>query len=461
MRRILLGATALVLASAGTAAAGTFSPLAWPGAGERTLLDRSASRADLDRDLFGAVAAGVIVGRVDIYDRFPYLEARYLQVVSDPVWNRLLFGDPAAGLAAFTGEGSAVGALEAPQGLAADDAGRIYVADTGNDRVLVLAARYDSEQLSLTPLYTIEPLKAPRDLAWSDGGTPFIAADDRLFVVETGANRVASFAVADGRFALADRLGALGGGTGRFAGPVAVAAAWDAARGAHRVVVADAHGGRLVELSDAGDGLRWERALAHDLGSVEGLDLDGWGNLYAAAPRAGVLRKFSPSLAPLGDLEAALNAPRDFCVPAVTVTDHRTGKQSRRREPAGMLVEAWGEGSGLRLYALAPDQGAADPDATDGAPAALALLGNHPNPFNPSTTLRFSVAAGGAPVRLAIHDLRGRLLRVLAEGSLAAGEHSAAWDGRDARGEALPSGVYFSRLSQGDAEQQGKLLLLK
>ncbi len=461
MRHLFLGTAALLLACAGTAAAATFTPLAWPGAGERSLLDRAASRAELDRDLFGAVAAGVIVGRVDIYDRFPYLEARYLQVMSDPVWNRLLFGDPTLGLAAFTGEGSAFGALVEPRGLAADDAGRIYLADSGNGRVLVFQAVYDSETLSLTPLYAIDGLKAPRDLAWSDGGTPFAAADDRLFVVETGANRVASFAVENGRFALGERFGALGGGVGRFAGPVAIAARWDAARGAHRVVVADAHGGRIVELSEAGGALRWERALAHGLGSVEGLDLDGWGNLYAAAPRAGVLRKFSPSLAPLGDLEAALAAPRDFCVPTVTVTDHRRGTQLRRQESVGLVVEAWGEGSGLRLYALAPDQGESDPAAEGGTPAALALLGNHPNPFNPSTTLRFSVPAGGAPLRLAVHDLQGRLLRVLAEGSYPAGEQAVVWDGRDERGEALPSGVYFSRLSQGDSRQQGKLLLLK
>lgn len=460
MRSIHLGiaaALALGVGAAGARAA-DFTPLAFPGAGERTLLDRSASRADLDRELFGGTAAGLIVGRIDVYDRFPYLEARYLQVVSDPVWNRLLYGDPATGLAAYTGEGSAPGALAAPRGLAADDAGRVYVADSGNDRVLVLAARYDSEALSLTPLYAIDGLKAPGDVAWSDGGTPFDARDDRLFVAETGANRVASLALVEGRFATRERLGALGGGSGRFAGPVAVAATWDALRGAHRILVADAHGGRLVELSEAAGGLRWERERAHGLGAVTGLEFDAAGNLYAAAPRAGVLRKFSPSLAPQGDLEAALNAPRDFCVPTVTVHDHRTGEQTRRREAAGMLVEAWSEGSGLRLYSLADEQGAPDADA---APASLALLGNHPNPFNPSTTLRFSVPAGEAPLRLSIHDLQGRLLRVLAEGQFAAGEHAVHWDGRDAQGEALPSGVYFSRLSQGRRLEQGKLLLLK
>ncbi|MBM4116879.1 hypothetical protein FJ251_03925 [bacterium] len=460
MRSIHLGFAAALALGAGAvgARAADFTPLAFPGAGERTLLDRRASRADLDRELFGGTAAGLIVGRVDVYERFPYLEARYLQVVSDPVWNRLLYGDPATGLAAYTGEGSALGALAAPRGLAADDAGQVYVADSGNDRVLVLAARYDSEALSLTPLYVIVDLKAPGDLAWSDGGTPFDARDDRLFVAETGANRVASLAITQGQFAVRARLGALGGGNGRFAGPVAVAATWDAARAAHRILVADAHGGRLVELSETASGLRWERERAHGLGVVTGLEFDAAGNLYAAAPRAGVLRKFSPSLAPQGDLEAALNAPRDFCVPAVTVHDHRTGEQTRRREAAGLLVEAWSEGSGLRLYSLADEQGAPGAGA---APASLALLGNHPNPFNPSTTLRFSAPVGEAPLRLSIHDLQGRLLRVLAEGQFAAGEHAVVWDGRDAHGEALPSGVYFSRLSQGRRLEQGKLLLLK
>ena len=121
MRRITIGALGLLLAlpasSSGVSAA-TFSPLAFPGA-DRALLDRGASRADLGRDLMGSARSGVILGRVDVYDRFPFLEARYLQVVSDPTWNRLLFGDPAAGLAAYDGAASGFGQLDAPAGLAA------------------------------------------------------------------------------------------------------------------------------------------------------------------------------------------------------------------------------------------------------------------------------------------------------------------------------------------------------
>ncbi|MCB9515666.1 MAG: T9SS type A sorting domain-containing protein [Candidatus Latescibacteria bacterium] len=547
MRRITIGALGLLLAlpasSSGVSAA-TFSPLAFPGA-DRALLDRGASRADLGRDLMGSARSGVILGRVDVYDRFPFLEARYLQVVSDPTWNRLLFGDPAAGLAAYDGAASGFGQLDAPAGLAADDAGRVYVADSGNDRVLVLKATYDSESLSLTPLYAIEGLSRPQDVAWSDGGTPFQPADDRLFVANTGANEIVACAPTAGRFAPAARLGALGGGVGRFAGPTAIAAAW--AGDANRVLVADAHAGRIVELSEAANALRWERAVSHGLGRVEGLDLDAWGNCYAAAPGAGVLRKFDRQLRPLGDVEGALRHPHDVCVPAVTVSDHRTGDVSRRREAASLVVEDWSEGSGLRLYALGPDlqslqaeggdapraeflltdraavsatildaagariafknlntvdagpasvsfaaddflvdhpagdyrlridAASAYPDgpavrletgialAAGQAPArALALMGNFPNPFNPSTTLRFTVPAGsGEPLRLEVFDVRGRLVRVLAEGVFAAGEHSAVWDGRDGEGRPQGSGVYFSRLTQGQAQQQGKLLLLK
>ena len=64
-------------------------------------------------------------------------------------------------------------------------------------------------------------------------------------------------------------------------------------------------------------------------------------------------------------------------------------------------------------------------------------------------------------MQLRIFDVRGRRVRVIADGVFAAGEHSAVWDGRDAQGQPQGSGVYFSRLSQGHEQQQGKLLLLK
>lgn len=113
---------------------------------------------------------------------------------------------------------------------------------------------------------------------------------------------------------------------------------------------------------------------------------------------------------------------------------------------------------GYRLFTFPHDCYAVT--AVESAPAARLPLVAQPNPFNPTTTLHFSLAREGM-ARLSIHDLAGRRVRVLHEGTLPAGAQRFAWDGRDAAGRALASGVYLARLEI-EAEQAGtKLLLLK
>jgi hypothetical protein len=97
--------------------------------------------------------------------------------------------------------------------------------------------------------------------------------------------------------------------------------------------------------------------------------------------------------------------------------------------------------------------------ASNNAPAIL--FPNEPNPFNPATRLRFYLASP-TRARLGIYDPTGRLVRTLRAETLGAGEHSAIWDGRDARGRKVASGVYIGRLTTdlGDAIAR-RLVLLK
>jgi len=83
-----------------------------------------------------------------------------------------------------------------------------------------------------------------------------------------------------------------------------------------------------------------------------------------------------------------------------------------------------------------------------------------PNPFNPATTISFHLERSG-PVRLEIFDTAGRLVRTLVTGALAAGPHEAVWDGRNDRGDRVPSGVYFSRLTASGVQETQKLMLVK
>ena len=73
------------------------------------------------------------------------------------------------------------------------------------------------------------------------------------------------------------------------------------------------------------------------------------------------------------------------------------------------------------------------------------LLPNAPNPFNPRTEARFELAREG-PVTLEVLDARGRRAALLLRQPLAAGLHTAVWDGRDDRGAPLASGAYPLRL---------------
>lgn len=88
------------------------------------------------------------------------------------------------------------------------------------------------------------------------------------------------------------------------------------------------------------------------------------------------------------------------------------------------------------------------------------LHGNHPNPFNPSTTIRFSLAQSGQ-ASLKIYDVRGRMIRSLVDGALPAGDHELRWDGRTQDGSPAASGVYFMRLAAPGFSQQAKMVLAR
>ena len=124
----------------------------------------------------------------------------------------------------------------------------------------------------------------------------------------------------------------------------------------------------------------------------------------------------------------------------------------------GKHVHAGTAGRGADLYAVAiPASGTAAGEAPS---PGFALGLNHPNPFNPQTTLRFSLARSG-PARLCIHDPSGRRVRTLLDRALPGGEHAIDWNGRDDAGRLLPSGVYLLRLEAGEDAASRKIVMSK
>lgn len=108
---------------------------------------------------------------------------------------------------------------------------------------------------------------------------------------------------------------------------------------------------------------------------------------------------------------------------------------------------------------LAPSS-APDEDTAAEVPHVFTLSQNAPNPFNPSTVIRFDLAVE-TPVRLGIYSAAGQKVRELASGRMGKGRHTIAWDGRDDAGTPVSSGVYLFRLEAGGRSEAKRMLLLR
>jgi hypothetical protein len=238
------------------------------------------------------------------------------------------------------------------------------------------------------------------------------------------------------------------------------------AEGANRDEIRDAHG-RLFEAwgidrPEPGEGrLRGPRGRrgAGPCGAGPGPD-------EAPRPRFGRGPGFGPGFGPgpeaiLGDLSREQRA--EF---------HRTtqdllaegASRDEIRDAHGRLFEAWDieRPAGCRLDE-GEDPGAALGEArgtTRSLSGPIHLLGNTPNPFNPSTVIQYELVEA-LPVRLVIHDLTGRRVRVLVDGERGAGRHNEAWNGKDAEGREVASGTYLYRLEAGGAVRTGRMTLLR
>jgi subtilisin family serine protease len=93
-------------------------------------------------------------------------------------------------------------------------------------------------------------------------------------------------------------------------------------------------------------------------------------------------------------------------------------------------------------------------------PDMFALSQNSPNPFNPNTTIEFSLARD-CHVRLDIHNLLGQKTATLVDEKMEAGPHSVFWNGTDFAGNPVGSGIYFYRLKAAEFDQTRKMMLIK
>lgn len=140
-------------------------------------------------------------------------------------------------------------------------------------------------------------------------------------------------------------------------------------------------------------------------------------------------------------------------LPLVSVYDLKVHPEER-------FLIAGTHGRSMYKLALPDGVGIAGPSPPAGHNRQPRLYPNAPNPFNPSTSIRFELPLS-THARLAIYDQSGRLIRTLVDATLPAGSHSRRWDGLSAAGVPVASGRYTAVLEAAGTRADQTMLLLK
>ncbi len=135
----------------------------------------------------------------------------------------------------------------------------------------------------------------------------------------------------------------------------------------------------------------------------------------------------------------------------VTITHNAANGGYDEVDPANLVVVINDTASGAVTSAE---------DAEDTLPTDFALERNYPNPFNPSTDIAYALPRQ-VYVTLTVYDVSGREVRRLVDASQSAGRYQVRWDGTDAQGSPVRSGVYFYRLATEDWRKTQSMVLLK
>ena len=190
-----------------------------------------------------------------------------------------------------------------------------------------------------------------------------------------------------------------------------------------------------------------------------GIDLQA-GNRYIPAPTL-------TSLAPVTGTAPAHAKVEIFAGPdgqgqtcLATATADAAGAFSWSGALSGAFVTATATDADGNTSEFSDPLATAVQDPDQKTPEQFNLLPNYPNPFNPTTAIRYTLAEAGR-VRLTIANLHGQVIRTLVDGHRSAGEQSAVWDGLDDSGRPAASGLYVVRLQAGHFDRSRKMLLLR
>jgi len=275
-----------------------------------------------------------------------------VQLVTDAAWNRIVYGDYQKWIKAYDGAETGL-PLNRPHGIVVDPQGLVYVADTGNSRILVLKLTGAANDLKLSYLGQIRSeLSQPIEVAWDDRGTVFDASDDLLWVVDRSENALLAY-----RTSLAKSEAVVAYTKENFVELSALAVGRFDGRSDGNIYLADA-GARKIHR------LYFDGAKIISVGVYEGdaemvptaLSTDHWGNVYLSDEAHRKIQKFSPALEPLAELrqdDARFQPLRFQPLFGTVIASSQQAIWSGYDQ--AFLLEKWTDDSGGRRYELGID----------------------------------------------------------------------------------------------------------
>jgi len=377
-------------------------------------LSRSTTRARLSRELLSSTGKTASYYHVRYSNSAPFVRATYIQFVVDREWNRILYGNMNHWIKAYT---NVVG----PSAVATDADGRVFIGETGNNRITVLQISGEEEQAHLVPAFSINNITEPSDISLSDNGTPLDVSDDLLYVADAATNQILKYSVGSSSATLLATFEGFDSPTGVLVGK------WDGAASGLLYVI-DGVGRRLRMFDDQGTSLTLLKEIKADHRRYfQCLKADHFGNLYVVDNASSQILKYTADLQFL-DADGSKDA-----FSALGNVDIPFGKIEIEDEGtywAGFdqifAAERWDEQSGAQRRTL----GLSLKDIEFSTDADMSGI------LNTFTLTDFGV------VSVRLYDGSNRLIRTLNSAWMVSGEKNILWDRRDDNGQQVPPGTY-------------------
>jgi hypothetical protein len=155
-------------------------------------ITRAVTEENLERKLFGTPGQTASYFKIRYLKEAPFVSATYIQFVTDPLWNRMIYGNMENWIRSYDN-------LNQPTAIEVDPDGRIYIVEEKNSQITILKIIGSDQNVQLKELYVVQDITNPSDIAYDDNGTPLEKSDDHLFVSSGTKNKIYKLKVSDSK----------------------------------------------------------------------------------------------------------------------------------------------------------------------------------------------------------------------------------------------------------------------